>query len=222
MLKNIFKAFLVMDLIVINAGLWYLFTKPQILTTTGQDNSLFQNPTTQIIDVCGTDCQNQIDLKLKAYNSRIVNLEESQGITPAPTAKPSYQAKPVSKAKIRTVQYVTIPGTGSTTANVWQDISGTDFYFDTGDYPGLVEIYFEASMKLFNGNGMAYVRLFDVNHGIGVQGSEVSTNSQIEAITVSGKVSFWAGRNLIRVQAKSLTADTTIYSYGRLKVTAEN
>ncbi len=222
MLKNILKVLLVLDLIVINAGVWYLLTKPQVINTGSQDSSLFQSPATQTIDVCGTDCQSQIDLKLEAYDARIGKLEESQGITPAPTAKPGFQPIPASKAKIRTVQYVTIPGTGSTTANLWQDIPGTDFYFDPGDYPGLIEIYFEASMKLFNGNGMAYVRLFDVTHGIGVQGSEVSTNSQIEAISVSGKISFWAGRNLIRVQAKSLTADTTVYNYGRLKVVTEN
>jgi hypothetical protein len=222
MLKNILRAFLVLDLIVINAVVWHLFTRPQTTVSGDFQENQFQSPTTETVDVCGTDCQNQIDLKLKAYDKRIENLEESQGITPAPTAKPVYLQKPASRTKIRSVQYVTIPGTGSTMANIWQDISGTDFYFDPGDYPGLAEIYFEASMKLYNGNGMANIRLFDVTHGIGVQGSEVSTNSQIEAISVSGRVSFWAGRNLIRVQAKSLTADTTIYSYGRLKVVTEN
>jgi hypothetical protein len=64
--------------------------------------------------------------------------------------------------------------------------------------------------------------LLDVTHGIGVQGSDVSTASQAETVAISGKVSFWAGKNLIRVQAMSLTADTAVYNSGRLRIVTEN
>ena len=117
---------------------------------------------------------------------------------------------------------MTIPGNGSTVTNGWTVLSGTEFYFDLGDYPGLKEIYFEANLKLFNGNGIAYARLYDSTHGIGVQGSDVKTTLQTDSVATSGKVSFWAGKNLIRVQAMSLTADTAVYSSGRLRIVTEN
>jgi hypothetical protein len=135
-------------------------------------------------------------------------------------SKSKFESK--SKTKIRTVQYVTIPGSGSTSANVWTNLAGTEFYFDTADYPGLIEIYFEANMRLVNGNGRAYVQLYDATHGIGVQGSDVNTTSQTDTVITSGRVSFWAGKNLIRVQAKSLTADTAVYNSGRLRIVTEN
>jgi hypothetical protein len=166
-------------------------------------------------------------INIQNLESRIMNLEQKAKITttPAPTAKitvpPPVLAMP-PKTKVRSVQYVTIPGSGSSQNNNWTDLPGTDFYFDTGDYPGLSEVYFEANMKLFNGNGTAYVRLFDTNHGIGVQGSEIGSNKQADTLIDSGKVTFWAGKNLIRVQAKTLTADTTIYNYGRLRIVTVN
>ena len=77
-------------------------------------------------------------------------------------------------------------------------------------------------MSLVNGNGVAYVRLFDITNAIGVVGSENDTTSQINVWTKSQRVYFWAGRNYIRVQAKSLTADTAVYNFGRLRIVTEN
>jgi hypothetical protein len=77
-------------------------------------------------------------------------------------------------------------------------------------------------MKLLNGNGLAYLRLFDITAGIEVWGSEISTNSQDFTSVSSGKMTVRNGTHLYRVQAKSLTADTTIFNSGRIKVILEN
>ncbi|MBP9817123.1 hypothetical protein KBC75_00015 [Candidatus Shapirobacteria bacterium] len=166
-------------------------------------------------DTCGTNCQKYIDSKI------------NQAIIALPTSKSTIQTTvitsvPVSRSKIRAVSYLPIPSTGSTGNNNWSDLPGTDFYFDKADYPGLVSIYFETNIKLFNGNGTAFIRLYDVTHGVGIQGSDVQTNNQPDTAVVSGQVSFYQGKNLIRVQAKSLTADTAIFSSGRLKIITEN
>ncbi|KKR84048.1 MAG: hypothetical protein UU32_C0051G0009 [Candidatus Woesebacteria bacterium GW2011_GWB1_41_10] len=131
-----------------------------------------------------------------------------------------YQTAP--KTKTRTTSYVTIPGSGSTTETAWTNVAGSEFYFNPADYPGLVSVYFEANMKLFNGSGLAYAQLFDVTHGIGVQGSEVSTQTGSDTVVESGQVSFWSGRNLIRVQVKSLTTESAIFNSGRLRILTEN
>ena len=127
----------------------------------------------------------------------------------------------VAAEKTRNVQYIPIPGSGSTLENKWVDLLGTEFYFSTNDYPNLVGAYFEANMKLMNGNGLAYLRLFDVTSGIEVWGSEISTNSQKFTSVSSGKLTIRNGTRLYRVQAKSLTADTTVFNSGKIKIISE-
>lgn len=166
--------------------------------------------TTNYTDICGADCQKYIDTK-------IANIP-----TPLPQTKTITYIPSVKKTKIRTTSYLPISTGGQTLSNNWEILPATSFYFDIHDYPGLVEIYFETNIRLFNGNGTAFVRLFDETHGVGVQGSEVSTNQQKGTAVVSGKVSFYQGKNLISVQAKSLTADTAIFTSGRLRIVTEN
>jgi len=165
---------------------------------------------TNYTDVCGLDCQKYIDSKIASIP------------TTPPQIKTINTPIVARKSKIRTVSYLPISTGGQTQNRDWESLSGTDFYFDINDYPGLQEIYFEANVHLFNGNGQAFVRLFDNTHGVGVQGSEVSTTKQLDTAVVSGKVSFYQGKNLIKIQAKTLTADTAIFTSGRLKIVTEN
>ena len=143
--------------------------------------------------------------------------------TMVPTVTPT--PKPVVKSvvkKVRREEILTIPGSGSTGATDWANLSGTEFYFDTRDYPGLVEVYFEANMRLVSGGGSAYVRLYDVTNNISPVGGQNDTKSQVDIWTKSQKVYFWAGKNLIRVQAKTLVPDTTVYNSGKLRIVTEN
>jgi hypothetical protein len=161
-------------------------------------------------DQCPSTCQQYVDQKIAALPTMV-------------STKPIITAAAVpAKTKVRTVSYLPISIGGSTGNSDWTALPGTDFYFDTSDYPGLVEIYFEATAKLFNGNGLAFVRLYDATHGVGVQGSQVQTEKQTDTIVTSGQVSFYRGKNLIQVQAKSLTADTAIFTSGRLRIVTEN
>jgi hypothetical protein len=145
-----------------------------------------------------------------------------------PTTAPTTATAPASKIivptakKSKTVTYIPITGTGSTTENKWVDVAGTDFYFNPSDYTGLKEAYFEANIKLFNGNGLVFTRLFDATAGIEVWGSEVQTNSQTAVSLTSQKLTLRDGNHLYRVQIKSLTADTAIYNSGRVKLVQEN
>jgi hypothetical protein len=146
-------------------------------------------------------------------------------VSPAPLNSPIPTIKVVSEVltpKTKSVQYIPIPGNGSTLENTWTNLPGTEFYISTDDYPNLAGAYFEANMKLLNGNGLAYLRLFDITAGIEVWGSEISTNSQDFTSVSSGKMTVRNGTHLYRVQAKSLTADTTIFNSGRIKVILEN
>ena len=220
--KKLAWGILIIELLAVNAGVGHLVYKSQAPST---NNQIITN--NQEEKGCGEECLAAVREAVDNYQLSIVNLSATITGTVIPTVKPTakpaaQQAVTATNPKIRSVQYVTIPGNGSTVTNGWTVLSGTEFYFDLGDYPGLKEIYFEANLKLFNGNGIDYARLYDSTHGIGVQGSEVQTSSQANTVVESGKLSFWGGKNLIKVQSRSLTADTAVYNSGRLRIVMEN
>lgn len=145
---------------------------------------------------------------------------EPMVLIPSPTNEPT-KATVAGKAS-RSTTIVPIPGSGSTGENGWKDLTGTEFNLNTTDYPNLKEAYLEVNMRLFNGNGSGFVRLFDVTAGIEVWGSEVKTNSQNFTVVTSDKLILRPGNHLYRIQAKSLTADTAVYNSGRIKIVTEN
>ena len=210
MLNKLLKILLVLDLVAVNLLLGYLvYRSSQFKAAEMPSNEVTKNEVTYV-DQCGEECQ-------KYISDKVAELQSDKVVTPKPTAKPG-----IAKVKTRREEVLTIPGEGSGSTMDWIDITATNFYFDTKDYPGLTEVYFEAKMKLLNGNGYGYVRLYDVTNGIAINGSENNTNSQSEVWTKSQKVYFWAGKNLVRVQAKSLTVDTVVYTQGRLRIVTEN
>ncbi len=163
---------------------------------------------------CPLNCNKVIDKKIN-------EVLPTEDLSPTATLTPTAIIRKLT-VKTKSTQYIPIPGSGSTLENKWVDLSGTEFYISTDDYPNLTGAYFEANMKLLNGNGLAYLRLFDVTAGIEVWGSEISTGSQSFTSVSSGKLTIRNGTHLYRVQAKSLTADTTVFNSGRIKVILEN
>jgi len=151
--------------------------------------------------------------------------------TPSPTLLPSPTVTPVPTKtivfktpipKTKTVSYIPIPGSGSILKNQWTDIPGTEFSINTDDYLGLSEARFEANMKLLNGNGKAFLRLFDTTVGVEVWGSQIETDSQNFVFITSGEIYIRPGNHLYKIQAKSLTADTTVLNSARIKIVSEN
>lgn len=215
-MKKAIYILLFLNLLLLNGavGYWYylnFFRKPV-------PNDAAKNISEAIgfTDECGDECKRYID---EALASRLADITLTVSPSPRPTSTANSN---VAVEKVRSVFYVPIPGSGSTLSNSWTDLPGTDFYLAKSDYPGILEVYLEVTLKLVNGNGTAYVRLFDATNGIAVTGSEVSTSSQTPKFVSSGKIYLWEGSNLYRIQAKSLTADTTSYEGGRLKIVTEN
>jgi hypothetical protein len=163
---------------------------------------------------CPTGCDQKIQAAIAAIPTTPIVPTQ---VTAEPTIKQIVKAK-----AIRSTSYVPIPGSGSTGANKWESLPGTEFYLNTADYGGLREARLEVNMKLFNGNGLGYVRLFDKTSGIEVWGSEVSSKNQSFTTIISDKMTLRPGNRLYEIQAKSLTADTTIFNSGRIKLITEN
>lgn len=164
---------------------------------------------------CPLSCQAKIDQAIASIPTPTTKFAGS-----LTTIFPSQSIPKIQKTRI--VSYLPISGNSQTTSNVWENLAGTEFNLNTNDYPNLTEAYFEANIKLINGNGLAFVRLLDTTAGIEVWGSEIQSSGQSFSVVTSGKLTIRPGNHLYRVQAKSLTADTTVFNYGRIKLVFEN
>lgn len=205
-LKLILLVIFILNLLTLDVFLFLFWKKQNLIETKPVESQL-----------CPSNCNEIIDDLITQKINNLPTPEINQAISPTPII-----TKKTVVPKTKSTQYIPIPGSGTTLENKWVDLLGTEFYISTNDYPNLIGAYFEANIKLLNGNGLAYLRLFDITAGIEVWGSEISTNSQSFTSVSSEKLTIRPGNHLYRVQAKSLTADTTIYNSGKIKIILEN
>ena len=206
--SKLFTIFLILNLLVLNFAFIYLYfnksvpvSVPVSTETVSKSDNLQQKIDQLKADLL--DLQN----KLASSSSTPLDVENSAtaGTKTYPTGAPQ-------------TAYIPIPGSGSLLAYQWTSLPGTEFYFNPSDFLSMTTAYFEANLKLLNGNGLAFLRLFDLTAGIEIWGSDVQTDSQASTVIVSLPLTFRSGNHLICVQAKSLTADTTVFNSGRLKI----
>lgn len=162
----------------------------------------------QKVDVCGEDCRKEVsDIVSKAIST-------VSGIT-----KTIIQKETVAEPSSKKTAYIPLSGPITTTATSWVDAAGTDVYIDlANDYGKGASVSWEGFLQITNGNGTAYARLYDATHGIAVNGSEISTQNGTSTQVASGSLSLWAGRNLYRVQLKSLNSFVVTFTSGRIKI----
>jgi hypothetical protein len=216
MYKKILYIFLGLDLLAVNAATFYLLNHRITAADSYQVNDQ-RAVSDQSGATCLDDCRQYTDEKISQLEEAKTAEETTRMPTSTPTSTPT-----TKKTAVKSVSYIPIPGSGSTLETEWTTLSGTDFYISKGDYQGLTGVYFEANMKLVNGNGKGYLRIYDATHDVAVDGSTVETDSQTSVAVGSGSINLWDGYNKYQVQAKSLTADTTVFESGRLKVITQN
>lgn len=181
----------------------YLANLPTVTTESGDKKVLTQN-----IDTCGDECK------------RIINDTVGKAVsTISGTTKSVVKTKTVPAPSQNQTAYIPLAGPITTTSTGWVDAIGTDVYIDlANDYGQKATVSWETFLSVVNGNGQAYARLFDVTHGIAVDGSEISTSSGTQTQVSSGGISLWAGQNLYRVQLKSLNSFVVTFGSGRIKI----
>jgi hypothetical protein len=158
---------------------------------------------------CDAACQKEIaDQVARAVATLSATTKTPVANSPsAPTSKPQDS-------------YIQISGSGSTQSKDWADVVGSDFSFDVNrDFEKGVKFAWEGFLKIADANGTAYARIYDATHGIGVDGSQISVvNQGIFTRANSTNMNFWAGRNVYRVQIKSLNTFNVDYTGGKIRV----
>lgn len=165
---------------------------------------------TSTTDICGLACQETIAQKISEALATISGTGTLKETT--------IVEKTTETVSQPTVIYIPLGGGGSTTSQDWADVGNAEVYLDISDYPNLDRAYFEGFIRVKHGNGRAFARLYDVTHGIGVQGGEIYTDNESFTLVESGSLSFWQGKNLYRVQVKSLNGYEAFYDSGRIKL----
>lgn len=162
----------------------------------------------QKVDTCGEDCKREVN----DIVSRAVS-------TISGATKTIIQKETVTDTSSKKTAYIPLSGPITTTSTDWVDAVGTDVYIDlVNDYGKNTRVSWEAFLSVANGNGQALARLYDATHGIAVNGSEVSTTNGDSTQVFSGNLSLWSGKNLYRVQLKSLNSFVVTFASGRIKI----
>lgn len=156
---------------------------------------------------CGEECKKTISNEVAKAVATLSGQTKTQTIIQSTSTKPQ-------------VSYITLDGSGSTQNLDWVDVPGIEVAFDlNSDYGKNAKVSWEASLKVADGNGQAFARLFDTTHKIAVSESEITTSNNTDYSRVnSGYLNLWAGRNTYRVQIKSLNSFVVSYTGGRIRL----
>lgn len=167
----------------------------------------------RVIERCGVECEDKIKEVVSQAIATLSGKTVQKITAPAATTQTTTQITSQTS-------YVPVGGAGSTTKTDWADLFNTDFFLDLGEYGKLKETRWSANLKIFQ-NGESFARLFDFTHGVAVPGSEISTKNVTYTLIESGPLTFLAGKNVYRVQMKSLTGYEASFDAGRIKIVTE-
>lgn len=158
----------------------------------------------------------------------------SNAVIPMPTSSPDPVITPTPQAPTQKtiiiqstpapashIAYIPIGGSSNTQNADWTDVPNAQVYLDlANDYNKNAKASWEAFLKVENANGTAYARLYDATHSIGVVGSEIKlTDNDKYTLVSSGNLNLWSGRNLYKIQIKSLNTFPVYVDSGRIKIT---
>jgi len=215
------KVYFLVSIILLSLGFVLLYKKvDKLAVSLGEKSSLItfpiefpQSTPSAKSDVCGENCQKEIR---KIVDNALATISSSIKKT-AESSKTTTVAVPVLRGE---TTYIPLAGPITTTSIGWVDAAGTDVYIDlANEYGKAATVSWDAFLKVAHGNGQAFARLYDVTHGIAVSGSEISTvNNETSTQVSSGNLNLWAGKNLYRVQIKSLNSFEVTFGSGRIKI----
>ncbi|MFC1625933.1 hypothetical protein ACFL1Q_02745 [Patescibacteria group bacterium] len=208
-LEKYLKFYFIISIVALSALSLFLFKRLYKIEThlaTLKNETLVKE-----VDVCGEGCNKQIT---SAVSDAIATVSgETKTIIQEKTI-----TAPSTKSSTQTT-YIPFSGPVTTTSSDWIDAPGTDVYIDlANDYGKGAYITWEGFLSIADGNGQAFARLYDATHSIAVDGSEISTTNASSTQVPSGKLNLWAGRNLYRVQLKSLNTFVVTFASGRIKI----
>lgn len=154
--------------------------------------------------------------KVEPTKTEIVTKEVPAAFTPVPAPAP---AVPKTIVKEKKITYLNLNGSFTTTNTDWTDIKSTDAWINLeAEYGVDAYVDWEAAIKTASSGSKVFARLYDATHNIAVNGSEFESDSVTSTRVSSGRLYFWRGQNIYRVQIKSLNGLDATFEGGRIKI----
>ncbi|QQG47379.1 MAG: hypothetical protein HY044_04620 [Candidatus Woesebacteria bacterium] len=216
--SSYFWGIIIIFLIAISASILFLFAKVNNIsnvienqTTADINTAAAPNTATQSGLITLDDVKRTVSSAIATISA---NLNSNKTSTQTVYVKSSPQPK-----SLQTV-YIPLGGSSNTQSQNWVSLNNNQVYIDFySDYGASAYATWDVFMKVDQGNGAAYARIFDLTNGVAVDGSELTTTSADTTQVSSGQIKLRSGRNLYAVQIKSLNGYTAFIDSARIKIT---
>ena len=215
MKQNILNVFIIFSILILFSGFAFLYYQLKNIPKDASVESRLQESLLQDIqvekvveEVVGENyvTEEKVDEKISQALSTISG--ETKTIIREVTPRLS-----------KNITYISLGDAYSTISTSWVDVPGSAVYINVEvDYGSSAKVSWEASIKVAHPNGKIFARLYDDTNKIAVDYSEiVSEENNYEQVS-SGYLPFWKGRNLYKVQIKSLNSFEAFYTGGKIKI----
>ncbi len=114
--------------------------------------------------------------------------------------------------------YIPLGNSGSSQSLTWTTINDVQVALNPAMFPGYSSMQLEVMLEAYQGNGTASVQLYDLDDGIGIQGSSISTTSQNYTLVSSSTFTLPSGTKNYRLQLMTNTGYAASISMARLRV----
>lgn len=162
-----------------------------------------------------------LEASVAALSKKVDVLLKQQSVTNPTFVSQSLTASAAPTSQSDTPKSIYIPigvGGSGTSISDFSSASGQEITIDTGNYQGYKQAVFEANLRIYQGNGTAYARLFNKTDGLAIIPSQVSTTSENFTTVTSAPFSLTAGSKTYTVQVKSSTGYSVDLQLTRIRI----
>jgi len=215
MKQYIFNVFIIFSILILFVGFTFLYFQ---LRNIPKAVSVEPGPQEQLIpDIQEEEAAEDVEVENYMTEDE-VDSKISQALSTITTETKTI-IREVTPQASKNFTYISLGTTYSTINTSWVDIPGSGVYIDVEtDYGSGAKVSWEASLKVAHPNGKVFVRLFDDTNKIAVDYSEITSEKNSYEQISSGYLPFWKGRNLYKVQIKSLNTFEAFYTGGKIKI----
>lgn len=189
------------------------------------ESSLLKQQVDQILEDTNTPLVSESDLSLQQALVKISTLETSVRdlkeqlrivqVQVAAQQSPGTTTSSVTKPPV----YVPLGYSGSSPSLEWVTIPGFEVEIDTNEYAGQRAAYLAVQLSVYQGNGRAYARLYNITDNTAIFNSEVSTTNQANTSLISSSFSLASGKKKYQLQLKSSTSYAAQVQQANIKIT---
>lgn len=227
MLLKVAGVFVILILFLAGIGFWRLRESPSNKTSFGDTiEQRVENLETSVsailkqiggIDSAPKDTTlqkqvNQIEDAVTDLQTKVSKLEGTS------TTSTTTQTSSSTTTTQRSPVYIPLGTDGSSISTDWTTVDTLQADIDPAEYSGYKSMQLELNLRVNQGNGKAFARLYNKAKGTAILSSEVSTTSPTYVYITSPTFTLPSGKENYRLQLKSLTGYSVDAQNIRIKV----